>query len=127
MPRPSADQSGLVETHIMERVQAARGPRDRTRSARELRFIQSQRAGLAAALSLATDEARSLTMERRQRRGSRVLAVGVLTGGILGVVLALHMVSGADGSETVRLGWYGLAIVTLISAKLILSLLAARA
>jgi hyaluronan synthase len=124
---PSADQSGLVDTHIMERVQAVQGPRDRARSARDLRFIQSQRAGLAAALSLATDQARSLTMERRQRRGSRVLAVGVLTGGILGVVLALHVASGADGSETVRLGWYGLAIVTLISAKLILSLLAAPA
>lgn len=127
MPRPSADQSGLVDTHIMERVQAARGPRDRARTARELRFIQSQRAGLAAALSLATDQARSLTMERRTRRGTRALAVGVLTGGTLGVVLALHMASGADGSETVRLGWYGLAIVTLISAKLILSLLAAPA
>jgi hyaluronan synthase len=111
----------------MERIQTAEGPRDRARSARELRFIQSQRAGLAAALSLATDQTRSITIERRQRRGSRVLAVGVLTGSILGIVLSLHLAQDAVGNERLRLGWYGVAIVILISAKLILSLLAAPA
>jgi hyaluronan synthase len=124
---PVALQFGLVETHVMEQVQAAPGRQDRAQSARELRFVASQRAGLAAALSLATDPARSLPAKRRRRRGSRVLAVGVLTGGVLGVVLTLHMARGATGGESVRLGWYGLAVVTLISAKLILSLLAAPA
>jgi hyaluronan synthase len=120
-------QSGLVDTHIMERVQAGRGPEDRAHSTRELRFIASQRAGLAAALSLAVDPARSLLAERRRLRGGRILAVGVLTGGVLGVLLSLHMARSATGSVTFRLGWYGLAVVTLISAKLILSLLAAPA
>jgi hyaluronan synthase len=60
-------------------------------------------------------------------RGSRILAVGVLTGGVLGALLFLHTARNATGSESVRLGWYGLAVVTVISAKLILSLLAAPA
>jgi hyaluronan synthase len=124
---PVGSQFGLVETHVMERVHAARGPQGRAHSARELRFIESQRAGLAAALSLATDPTRSLPAERSRKRGSRVLAVGVLTGAVLGVVLTLHLAWGATGSESVRLGWYGLAIVILISSKLILSLLAAPA
>ncbi len=124
---PGAGQPGLVDTHIMERVWAARGPQDRAQSARELRFIASQRAGLAAALSLAVDPARSLPAERRRMRGSRILAIGVFTGGVLGFVLTLHLARGATGSETLRLGWYGLAVVILISAKLILSLLAAPA
>jgi hyaluronan synthase len=120
----AAGSSGLIDTHIIERVQAARGEHDRAQSARELRFIESQRAGLAAALSLAVDPARGLSAERRARRGGRILAVGVLTGAVLGVVLILHTAQTTTGSETLRLGWYGTAVVTLISAKLILSLLA---
>jgi len=92
-----------------------------------MRFVQSQRAGLTAALSLATDQSRSVKIRRRQRRGSRILAVGVLTGGVLGFVLTLHLAEDAIGNTTLRLGLYGLAIVTLISAKLILSLVAAPA
>jgi hyaluronan synthase len=124
---PGSGQSGLVDTHIMDRVRVARGSHDRAQSARELRFIASQRAGLAAALSLAVDPARSLPAARRRRPAGRILAIGVITGGVVGVVLTLHLARGATGNETLRLGWYGLAVVTLISAKLILSLLAAPA
>jgi hyaluronan synthase len=125
--RPGGGQSGLVDTHIMERVRADRGPRERAQTGRELRFIASQRAGLAAALRLAADPTRSLPTERRRVRGGRLLAVGVLTGGVLGVVITLHMAQAATGGETLRMGWYGLTVVTLISAKLVLSLLAAPA
>lgn len=124
---PGTGQSGLVDTHIMKRVQAAGGVQDRAQSARELRFIASQRAGLAAALSLAVDPARSLPAERSRLRGSRILAVGVLTGSVLGVLLTLHLAQGATGSVTLRLGWYGLAVGILISAKLVLSLMATPA
>jgi hyaluronan synthase len=120
-------RSGLIDTHIMERVHAARGTPDRARSARELRFIASQRAGLTAALGLAVDPARNLSAERRRRHGNRVLAVGVLTGAVLGIIITLHTAQHATGSATLRLGWYGAAVVILISAKLILSLLAAPA
>jgi hyaluronan synthase len=111
----------------MQRIRAEGGTQNRAQSARELRFIASQRAGLAAALSLAVDPARSLPAERSRRRGNRVLAVGALTGGVLGAILTLHTAQGSTGSETLRLGWYGLSVVILISAKLILSLLAAPA
>jgi hyaluronan synthase len=138
---PDAAQFGLVDGHPREGAreprgggQNARGPRGGVRNARrpqgggqpsrESRFIASQLAGLTAALSLAVDPARSLPAERQRMRGSRVLAVGVLTGGVLGALLFLHTARNATGSESVRLGWYGLAVVTVISAKLILSLLA---
>lgn len=82
-------------------------------------------AGLAALMSLARTPAVAAVPVPRRGPKVRVLGVGVLTGAILGFVIALHMARSADGSEVLRLGWYGSAVVTLISAKLILSLLAA--
>lgn len=57
-------------------------------------------------------------------RGVQVVAVGLLTGLVLGLVLALHVVQLPDGRTAVRLGWYGTAVAVLLGAKLILSLLA---
>jgi hyaluronan synthase len=55
---------------------------------------------------------------------NRLLAVGVITGAILGFILALHLAQQARNAPALRLGWYGTAVVTLIGAKLLLSLLA---
>lgn len=124
---PRIEESALFDTDLIERLREEWGAREQARSARELRFIASQRAGLAAALSLAVDPDQSLPAERRKRRGGRVLAVAVLTGAVLGFVLVLHTAISATGSVTVRLGWYGLAVTVLIGTKLLLSLLAAPA
>lgn len=125
--RPPVEPSALVDTGTMARIRAAREPGDRARSARELRFVHSQRQGLAAVLSLAVDAGRGLSAERLRRRGGRVFAVGLITGAVLGVVLLLHTAQTAAGGLTVRLGLYGLAVVTLITVKLVMSLLAAPA
>ncbi|HUZ25490.1 MAG TPA: glycosyltransferase [Streptosporangiaceae bacterium] len=88
---------------------------------------QRQEDGLAALIRLSDPELEApfeAFRDHRRRRGSRVLSVGVLTGAILGFVLALHLAQDTEGRELVRLGWYGTAVVTLISAKLVLSLLA---
>ncbi len=59
-------------------------------------------------------------------RGRQVLVAALITGIILGAVIALHAGQMPDRHVVifVRLGWYGTAVVFLIGAKLILSLLA---
>jgi hyaluronan synthase len=57
-------------------------------------------------------------------RKIQVLLSGAITGAVLGVVLALHVVRLPGGEVTIRLGWYGTAVATVIGAKLVLSLLA---
>lgn len=57
-------------------------------------------------------------------RWLRVVLAGVITGMVLGVVLALHVVRLADGHLSVRPGWYTIGVSALISIKLVLSLLA---
>lgn len=57
-------------------------------------------------------------------RARELLGVGALTGTILGSVIALHVIRLPDGHAAVRLGWYGSAVVVLLAAKLIGSLLA---
>jgi hyaluronan synthase len=98
-----------------------------------------QLAGLDALLALATPVPSAAPVprvrlpvslpppERNPRPAAplrRIVAVGVMTGGILGFILALHIAHDAD-STAIRLGWYGTAVVSLIGAKLLLSLLAA--
>ena len=62
----------------------------------------------------------------RRPHGRHVLVAALLTGIILGAVIALHAGQLPDRHVAifVRLGWYGTAVVFLIGAKLILSLLA---
>lgn len=57
-------------------------------------------------------------------RKIQILLAGVITGTVLGTVLALHAVRLPGGAVTIRLGWYGTAVAALIGGKLILSLLA---
>jgi hyaluronan synthase len=89
-------------------------------------LAERQELGLASLIGIANEPRAALRSESPQRsRTTRVLAVGLLTGTILGLVLALHMAQTPDGGEVIRLGWYGTAVLTLISVKLLLSLLAA--
>jgi hyaluronan synthase len=60
----------------------------------------------------------------RQAHGRQILLAGLFTGVVLGTVIALHTAQLPDGRVAVRLGWYGTAVVSLVGAKLILSLLA---
>jgi hyaluronan synthase len=61
-----------------------------------------------------------------RRPGIRaVIAAGVITGTVLGIVIGLHAEWLPGGSLVVRLGWYGSAVSLLIGAKLLMSLLAA--
>ncbi len=54
----------------------------------------------------------------------RVLLAGVITGAVLGSVLALHLYRMPDGHIALHLNAYGIAVSTLIGFKLILSMLA---
>lgn len=62
---------------------------------------------------------------RRLSRSTQVLMVGAITGLVLGLVLALHIVRLPNGHATVRLGWYGIAVSILLGTKLVLSLVSA--
>jgi len=88
-------------------------------------LVERQELGVASLMALAGKPRPGPVGEsgtRSPRR--RVLAVGILTGGILGLVVAIHVAQAPDGSPVVRLGWYGTAVLTLLTVKLLLSLLA---
>ena len=74
-------------------------------------------------MGLAGQPSAALRAEPLKRSPRRILAIGVLTGGVLGFVLAIHMAQAPNGSVVIHLGWYGTAVLTLISVKLLLSLL----
>jgi hyaluronan synthase len=86
-----------------------------------------QKLGLASLIELAGEPPETLRDKPPQSSSRKVLAVGLLTGAILGFVLAIHMAQPPHGTEPidVRLGWYGTAVLTLLGLKLGLSLLAA--
>jgi hyaluronan synthase len=88
-------------------------------------LVERQELGLASLIGLAGTPSIALQEEPLKRSPRRILAVGVLTGGVLGFVLAIHMAQLANGSVVIHLGWYGTAVLTLISVKLLLSLLIA--
>lgn len=60
----------------------------------------------------------------RRAHGHQVLLTALFTGIVLGIVIVLHAAQLPNRQIIVRLGWYGTAVVFLIGAKLILSLLA---
>jgi hyaluronan synthase len=60
-------------------------------------------------------------------RASRVIMAGVITGAVIGAVLALHVVRPQNGGISLQLGTYGIAVSTLIGFKLLLSMLAVPA
>ena len=81
-------------------------------------LAEQQELGLASLIGLAAEPRAALRSESFQRsRTSRVLAIGLLTGAILGFVLALHMAQAPDGGEVIRLGWYGTAVLTSMSVQ----------
>jgi hyaluronan synthase len=87
-------------------------------------LVERQEQGLASLMELARDSPASRAQPAKASP-RRILAVGLLTGSILGFVLAIHMAQAPQGSEIIRLGWYGTAILVLLSLKLLMSLLAA--
>lgn len=89
--------------------------------------MERQELGLASLIRLSGKPSPALRAEPLKRSRKRVLAVGILTGGIIGFVLAIHMAQNSKGGAVIHLGWYGTAVLTLISAKLLLSLLCAPA
>jgi hyaluronan synthase len=89
-------------------------------------LVERQETGMATLIGLAGKPSDSFSGQPTPRaRRTRVLAVGALTGCVLGLVIALHMAQVPGGGETLRLGWYGTAVLTIISVKLLLSILAA--
>ena len=86
---------------------------------------ESQELGLASLIEIAGRPHSTLRSRSPQSSYRKVLAVGLLTGGILGFLLAIHLAQTDSGSEVIRLGWYGTAVLTLLGLKLLLSLLAA--
>ena len=86
---------------------------------------ERQDLGLASLIGLAGRPRRAIRARSPQSSYRKVLAVGLLTGAIIGFVLAIHMAQAPQGSVVIRLGWYGTAVMTLLSLKLLLSLLAA--
>src|SRR5215472_8246768 len=60
-------------------------------------------------------------------RAIRILLAGVITGAVLGAVLALHLYRMPNGSIALHLNTYGIAVSLLIGFKLILSMLAVPA
>ncbi|MBO0806909.1 MAG: glycosyltransferase [Actinobacteria bacterium] len=85
-----------------------------------------QEDGLAALISLSDPdlEAPPEAFHEYRVRGAQIITVGVVTGGVLGFILFLHLARTASGHVVMQLGWYGTAVVTVISVKLILSLVA---
>jgi hyaluronan synthase len=86
---------------------------------------ERQELGLASLIGLADKPRGAMRVRSPQSSYKKVLAVGLLTGAIIGFVLAIHMAQGPRGSAVIRLGWYGTAVLTLLGLKLLLSLLAA--
>ena len=82
---------------------------------------------MASLIGLAGKPHETLRTRSPQSSYRKILAVGLVTGGILGFVLAIHMAQSLQGSPVIRLGWYGTAVMTLLGLKLLLSLLAAPA
>ncbi len=90
------------------------------------KLVERQEVGVASLIGLAGKPSPAFPVQPTPRSNrARVLGVGVLTGGVLGIVLALHMAERVGGGEVLRLGWYGTAVLTLITVKLFLSMLAA--
>jgi hyaluronan synthase len=87
-------------------------------------LVERQEVGLASLIGLAGRPSLALRTQPLQRSRKRILTVGILTGGILGFVLAIHMAQSPNGNAVIHLGWYGTAVLSVISAKLLLSLLA---
>jgi len=87
-------------------------------------LVERQEVGLASLIGLAGRPSLALRTQPLQRSRKRTLTVGILTGGILGFVLAIHMAQSPNGNAVIHLGWYGTAVLSVISAKLLLSLLA---
>jgi hyaluronan synthase len=86
---------------------------------------ERQEDGVASLLALTgRPKAEAFREPAPRTRQRQLLAAGVLTGGILGIVLAIHVAEAPDGSEIVHLGWYGTAVLTLLTVKLLLSMLA---
>ena len=87
-------------------------------------LAETQELGLASLIGLSGEPAGTLRSRPPQSSYRKVLAVGLITGAVLGFVLAIHLAQTPGGSEVIRLGWYGTAVMTLLGLKLLLSLLA---
>ena len=79
---------------------------------------------MASLIGLSGEPESTLRSRPPQSSYRKVLAVGLITGAVLGFVLAIHLAQTPGGSEVIRLGWYGTAVMTLLGVKLLLSLLA---
>lgn len=84
-------------------------------------------AGTWRTVSHAGTPQRQYRVKAPEPRASRVLMAGAITGAVLGVVLALHLVRLPSGHVSLQLGTYGIAVSSLIGFKLILSMLAVPA
>jgi len=87
-------------------------------------LAETQELGLASLIGLSGEPETTLRSRPPQSSYRKVLAVGLITGAVLGFVLAIHLAQTPGGSEVIRLGWYGTAVMTLLGVKLLLSLLA---
>ncbi len=86
---------------------------------------ERQEIAVASLISLAAKPGQAVpAAPTRRSHKTRVIAVGLLTGSVLGFVVAIHMTQVPGGGEAVHLGWYGTSVLTLITIKLLLSMLA---
>lgn len=87
-----------------------------------------QLAALGALRRVAEEQARGTAQSPPHRsRGERLrplIAAGVITGTVLGIVIGMRAAWHPGGRPEVRLGWYGTAVSLLLGSKLLLSLLA---
>jgi hyaluronan synthase len=88
-------------------------------------LVERQETGMAALIGLAGKPSATFPRQPIPRaRRTRVLAVGALTGCVLGFVIAIHMAEVPGGGAVLHLGWYGTAVLSIITIKLLLSMLA---
>jgi hyaluronan synthase len=87
-------------------------------------LVDRQELGMATLIGLAGKPGSVFPQPSPRSRRTRVVGVGILTGSILGIVVAIHMAQVPGGSDVLHLGWYGTAVLSLITTKLLLSMLA---
>jgi hyaluronan synthase len=90
------------------------------------RLVERQEVGVASLIGLAGKPSAAFPTEPSPlSHRTRIIVVGILTGSVLGFVLAMHMTQVPGVGTVVHLGWYGSSVLILISMKLMLSILAA--
>jgi hyaluronan synthase len=90
------------------------------------RLVERQEVGVASLIGLAGKPSAAFPTEPSPlSHRTRIIVVGILTGSVLGFVLAMHMTQVPGTGTVVHLGWYGSSVLILISMKLMLSILAA--